>query len=101
MIHPFVLDKLPQIKAVLRNNRVQRAYLFGSACTDKCTDKSDIDIVVIFHEGTDPLTLGDLWWDIYFSLEDLLKRPIDLLTDKSLQNPYLKNEIEKTRQDIL
>jgi predicted nucleotidyltransferase len=101
LIHPSVLDKLPQIKAVLRKNGVRKAYLFGSVCTDKFTDKSDIDIVVSFHEGTDPLTLGDLWWDIYFSLEDLLKRPIDLLTDKSLQNPYLKNEIEKTKQDIL
>ncbi len=101
MIHPFVLEKLPRMKAVLRKNKVRRAYLFGSVCTEQFTDKSDIDIIVSFHEGTDPLTLGDLWWDIYFSLEDLLERPVDLLTERSLQNPYLKKEIEKTMQEII
>lgn len=101
MIHPTMQDHLSKIKAVLQDNKVQRAYLFGSVCTENFTDKSDIDIVINFQEGLDPLVRGELWWNVYFSLEDILKRPIDLLIENSIENPYLKRELERTMQEIL
>ncbi|MBI5885597.1 MAG: nucleotidyltransferase domain-containing protein [Deltaproteobacteria bacterium] len=101
MIHPTVQDHLTQIRAVLQDNKVQKAYFFGSVCTEDFTDKSDIDIIINFQEGLDPLTRGDLWWNVYFSLEEMLKRPIDLLTENSIENPYLKKELERTMQEIL
>ncbi|MBI5970841.1 MAG: nucleotidyltransferase domain-containing protein [Deltaproteobacteria bacterium] len=101
MIHPSVQNYLSKIKAVLQNNKVRKAYLFGSVCTENFTDKSDIDIIINFQEGLDPLTRGDLWWNVYFSLEYMLKHTIDVLTENSLDNPYLKKELERTMQEIL
>lgn len=101
MIHPFIQTHLSEIINALRSNQVKKAYLFGSACTENFTDKSDVDIVISFQENLDPMTRGDLWWNVFFSLEDILQRPIDLLTENSLENPYFKKELENTMQKIL
>ena len=33
-------------------------------------------------------------------LEDLFQRPVDLLTESSLRNPYLRAEVERTKMLI-
>jgi predicted nucleotidyltransferase len=101
MIHTEVQTHLPELRKLLLSKKVESAFLFGSACTDHLTDKSDIDIIIKFKDGIDPVLQGDLWWEIYFSLEELLKRPIDLLTERSIENPYFKSEIEKSKVMIL
>jgi predicted nucleotidyltransferase len=101
MLHPYVQKHLSEIKAILTANRVKKAFIFGSACTDRFDDKSDIDIVLDFQDGLDPITRGELWWKLLFSLEDTLKRPVDILTGKSLKNPYLIKEINTTMHEIL
>ncbi len=41
---------------------------------------------------------ADNYFDFKFSLQDILKRPIDLLEDKAIKNPYLKESIYKQRE---
>jgi uncharacterized protein len=38
--------------------------------------------------------------NIWNGLEDLFQRPVDLLTESSLRNPYLRAEIERTKKLI-
>lgn len=45
-----------------------------------------------------PLTQGENLLSLWAELETLLKRRVDLLTPESLQNPFLKAEIERTKQ---
>jgi hypothetical protein len=35
-----------------------------------------------------------------FSLEDILKRPIDLLEEKAIKNPYFREDIDQKRKLI-
>ena len=100
-MNPVVEELLPQIKQILLENRVKKAYLFGSVCGNTFKDTSDIDLLIRFHDDVDPEERGELWWNIYFSLESILNRNIDLLTEHSLKNPYLVSEIEKTRIAII
>ncbi len=65
--------------------------LFGSFARDRASDESDVDILVRFDEPPD--------WRRYFGaqfyLEDLLGRPVDLATDKTLRaelRPYVERE---------
>jgi len=100
-MNPIVNEYIPHIRQILLKNRVDRAFLFGSACRNDFNDKSDIDLLIKFQEDVEPEERGDLWWNIYFSLENVLNRQIDLLTENSLKNPYLISEIEKSRIAII
>ncbi len=72
-------------------------YVFGSILTNKFNVESDIDFIVDFS------TIAvedyvDNYFDFKFSLQNILKRPIDLLEDKAIKNPYLKDSIYKQRE---
>ena len=88
-----------KIKALCDTYHVKNLYAFGSVCTDKFSDSSDIDLLVSF----DKLNYGD-YADTYFILADkfeqLFHRPVDLVTDKSLSNPYFIKSINQTKTRI-
>ena len=74
-------------------------YVFGSVCTDKFNENSDIDILISF----DTLSIEqytDNYFELHYKLQDLFGRDIDLLTERSLSNPYFIQGVEKTKQLI-
>ena len=74
-------------------------YAFGSVLTDRCNDRSDVDLIVNFHD-IKLLDYADNYFDLKFSLEDIFKRPVDLLEEKAIRNPYFKKSVEQTKQLI-
>jgi hypothetical protein len=46
------------------------------------------------------LDYADNYFDLKFSLEDTFKRPVDLLEEKAIINPYFKRAIDKNMQLI-
>ena len=77
----------------------KKLYVFGSVLTSQFTMESDIDVLV---ETTDmkPEEKGEKLINLWDDLELLFNRKIDLLTENSLKNPFLKREIEQTRKLI-
>ncbi|MCZ7561399.1 MAG: nucleotidyltransferase family protein [Burkholderiaceae bacterium] len=69
---------------------VTRLALFGSTARDSACADSDIDILVSF----DGPATSERYFGVQFHLEDLLGRPIDLVTDKALR-PELRPFIER------
>jgi len=69
---------------------VVRLALFGSTARDTAGPKSDIDILVEF----DGPATSARYFGVQFYLEDLLGRPVDLVTEKALR-PELRPFIEK------
>jgi hypothetical protein len=65
-------------------NKVKSLYVFGSVLSDKFTDKSDIDLIVDF-DVSDPFDYADSYFNLKFALQDLLRRPIDLLENKAIK----------------
>ena len=88
---------MPEIIRLLRKHRVKRAYAFGSVATDRFNDKSDVDILISFEDNMDPLEYGDHFFTLYEALPQILNRPVDLVTESSLKNPYLSESIRETR----
>jgi len=74
MLHPSFQQQLPIVINLLKQHKIKNAYVFGSAATDKFNDKSDVDLIVNFQEGLDPLERGELLWSLQFALEDNLHR---------------------------
>jgi predicted nucleotidyltransferase len=100
MLHPNLLPFVPALRALCHRFRVQEMYLFGSAVTARFdAARSDADVLVTLLPMS-PLEQGETLLNLWAELETTLQRRVDLLTPDSLQNPFLKAEIERTKQLI-
>ncbi|MEP7170417.1 MAG: nucleotidyltransferase domain-containing protein [Bacteroidota bacterium] len=90
-------NNLSQVISLLKANHVKRAYAFGSVCTDKFNNDSDVDFLISFEENLDPLKQGGIYWILEEQLQKMLNHPIDLVAEHTLQNPYFINSINKTK----
>lgn len=79
--------------------KVKSLYVFGSVLTDRFNDKSDIDLIVDI-DSIDPFDYADNYFNLKFSLQDLLKRPIDLLENKAIKNSYVRQNIDNSKSLI-
>ena len=76
--------------------KVKSLHAFGSVLTDHFNSESDIDLNVDFT-NMDVEDYADNYFDLKFSLQDVLKRPIDLLEEKANKNPYFKQSINSQK----
>jgi predicted nucleotidyltransferase len=95
----LIEQNIMKIAALCVSHKVKYLYVFGSILTNKFTDKSDVDFIVDFDE-VELLKYADNYFDFKFSLEDILNRPIDLLEEKAIKNPYFKQSIDKQKKLI-
>ena len=95
-----IVDKnMDKIKALCVRYKVAKLFVFGSILTDKFKKSSDIDFIVSFS-NVDLYEYADNYFNFRESLENLLKRKIDLLEDKAISNPYLRQSIESSKRLI-
>ena len=91
-----VLNQLARNKPTLvARYGVNRLALFGSTVRDAARADSDIDILVSF----DGPATSERYFGVQFFLEDLLGRPVDLVTDKALR-PELRPFIEREAVNV-
>jgi predicted nucleotidyltransferase len=82
-----------------RTHKVKELYAFGSVVNGNFTEQSDIDFIVEINDP-DPLNRGELLLSLWDKLEQYFNRKVDLLTNNSLRNPYLKDSINNTKRLI-
>lgn len=101
MIHPEIEARLEELKQVLVSHKVKEAYIFGSAVKETFSKDSDLDLLIEFDPGTEPLDVANLWWDLNDRLEEVIGRKVDLVTISSIKNKYFMMELNNTREAIL
>lgn len=92
----LISDNLNSIKSLCESHNVSKLYVFGSACTDKFNDKSDIDLLISFF-AMEAGDYADNYLELAEKFEELFNRPVDLVTEKSLSNPYFIESINKSK----
>ena len=88
----------PAIIHLCQRVRVRRLDIFGSALTESLRPDSDVDVLLEFEPDA-----GDLfsrYFDLKEGLEHLFGRPVDVVVEKALKNPYFKASIEHTRKNV-
>ena len=95
-----VIDgKRAAIGRLCRQYHVDRLELFGSGSTDRFDSQaSDLDFVVSFWDRT--AGYADCYFDLAEALEALFQRPVDLVTERSIRNPYFCHSVAATRQIV-
>jgi len=97
-VHELVAEKLPQIEALCRSLGLRRLDLFGSAVEGTFNAaSSDVDVLAEFAGGP-----GFDYFGTYFGLkeglEEILGRPVDVVSVASIRNPYFRERVMQTRE---
>ncbi len=90
---------IEKLKKLCDKYNVSKLYVFGSAINGKFGKDSDIDFLVTFDK-IELSEYADNYFDFKFSLEDLFNRKIDLLEEKAIKNPFLKQSIDTSKELI-
>ncbi len=97
MIRDEILKNQKVFMNGCKNHNVKYLYAFGSSTTDSFDfQKSDIDLLVEI-DNPDPMERGETLISLWDKLEDIFHRKVDLLTESSIKNPYLKKSIDSTK----
>lgn len=95
----LIKDNQTRIAELCRQYGIRKLDVFGSAASGSYdAETSDLDFIVDLGEYD--LTVLDRFLDLADALEDLFRRPVDLLTVKSIHSPLFKAEVEKSRTTL-
>lgn len=97
-MHPRLTHHLSALVPLCRAYHVERLSLFGSSAREHDFDatKSDADFLVAFNASS-PLSPSMQFFGFLDALETLMGRPIDLVEEGAIKNPYLHATIEADR----
>ncbi len=95
-----VEERAEELKRLCVMYGVHRLDLFGSASTGQYdSEESDFDFLVEFQ----PAALN-AYADAYFGLLEalgrLFGRPVDLVVESAIKNPYFLQSVEQTRTPV-
>lgn len=93
----LIENSKPKLQELCEQYDIKTMHVFGSATTNDFNESSDVDILISFKDiSFEKYT--DNFFELHEKLEELFNRKVDLLTDKSLKNPYFIESVEKTKQ---
>lgn len=99
IMQPILTQNINIVKEICQKHNVKRLYVFGSVCTEKFNEYSDIDFIVGFEPK-----FFDGYVENFISLENSLKqvlhREIDLVAEETIQNPYFIKVVNQTKTPI-
>jgi predicted nucleotidyltransferase len=88
---------ISEFKELCLTHNVESLYVFGSATNEKFDEaKSDVDLLIEVG-SEDPIERGENLLSIWDKLEDFFQKKVDLLTNSSIKNPVLRQNIDATK----
>ena len=95
---PEIENKIDKLTMLCDKYKVNRMFVFGSVVKGNFNPAtSDVDFLVEI-EDISPVEKGEKLMKFWSELEQLFARKVDLLTSHNIRNPYLKMEIENSKQ---
>ncbi len=90
-----------EIADICRRQGIQRLDVFGSAATGQFdAQSSDVDFIVEF-DGSSPVGgLLDRYLELATRLEALLGIAVDIITPRSMRNPYFRESVNASRETV-
>lgn len=94
---PSIDQHLEEVSELCRRYSVSSLSLFGSAARDDFDPElSDYDFLVDF-QTLPPGQYADTYFGLLEALERLLGRPVDLVVNSAIKNPYFRQSVEQTK----
>ena len=96
-MHPIIKNQLNAIKELCKQYKVKSLYSFGSVNTSTFSEKSDIDLLIDFEPDISIEDYTDNFFSLREKFSNLFKRDIDLVTRRSLSNPFFIQDVEQSK----
>ena len=93
-------NKITELKNICMSLDVKRLYAFGSVVSDNFRDDSDIDFLISFAEYLSIEQYTDNYFALQYKLRELFQREIEIVTERTLSNPYFIESINETKELI-
>jgi len=87
-----------RIRDFCRRWRIAELSVFGSVLREDFRPDSDVDVLVTFANDAQ-WSLYD-WMDMIAELRELFGRDVDVVSSRSLRNPFRRREILRTRETL-
>ncbi|WP_234734012.1 nucleotidyltransferase family protein [Tellurirhabdus bombi] len=102
MLNTLLQENIDTIRTIAQRHKVSRLYAFGSVCTEHFSEDSDVDFLLSFDRSRIPLEeYADNYFNLAEELETLLGKPVELVEESTLQNPYFIQSVNRTKTPIL
>ena len=93
----FIERHREEVATLCRRAHARRLDIFGSAVRDDFDPvTSDLDFLVEFDDLS-PTQYAEAYFELKESLEGLFGKPVDLITEANLENPYFRDRVESER----
>jgi len=89
-----------RIKELCDKYSVANLYVFGSILSDSHNPESDIDFLINFSTDLSIDEYSDNYFNLHLELQQIFNKKVDLITERSLKNPYLIESIKSNRELI-
>ncbi len=97
IIKDEILKKANDFTILCKSHKVKFLYAFGSSTNSNFNyEESDIDLLVEIDDK-DPIERGEKLMSLWDGMESFFNRKVDLLTDSSIRNPFLRKNIDSTK----
>ncbi|MFT5280378.1 MAG: putative nucleotidyltransferase [Bacteroidia bacterium] len=93
----FLQKHTSSIKNICTKHQVVKLYAFGSIVRNELTPDSDIDLIVQFSD-VPLIDYADNYFALCEAFETLFERSVDVIVDRSITNPYFREELEETKE---
>ena len=98
-MNSVVSERMEDLARLCEERRVARLDVFGSAATGEFNpETSDLDFLVAFREPADDEFRKSM--DLGYALEALFGRKVDVVSERSITNPYFRANVEDTREPV-
>lgn len=96
-MQPIIETRKQDLKDICRKLKIKKLYTFGSVNSSHFSEKSDIDFLISFEENLTPEEYSENYFKLQYLLRELFNREIDIVTERTLSNPYLIDSINKNK----
>ena len=99
-MNKIIENNINDLKNICLSLDVAKLYVFGSVNSDKFNDDSDIDFLLSFVDGLSIERYTNNYFDLHYKLRELFNRDINIVTERTLSNPYFIKSIDESKKLI-
>jgi predicted nucleotidyltransferase len=99
-VNPIIEKRKNEIIQICQTLKVKRLYLFGSVMNENFREDSDIDFLISFKDNLSIQEYTNNFFALHYKLRELLNRDIDIVTERTLSNPYFIASIDESKELI-
>lgn len=93
----IIENKIQELTKLCKLLGVRRMDAFGSVVSGDFNEDSDIDILISFSESLTHQEYADNYFALHYKLRELFGREIDIITERSLSNPYFIESVNRNK----